>query len=295
MRWFSLLGTTTAMLAMACSSDPATTTTGSDGGGPGNDASPSVDSGGGMDSGGDAGTPTSKVRIAHLSPDAPAVDACVKASSSQSWGSPLLKGLGAPSGLAYPEVTTYVDLPAGTYDIRVVAANADCSTGVVPDTNGVVVPGNIHATIAATGLAGGTPAFALAVYVDDTTVTSGKAKLRFVHASPGTPNVDVGLLAGENFTPVFTDVAFRGIETGGGAIDANGYLATDPLTNVTLAARATGSNSDALTIPGANLPANAIATAFAIGQLSGPQPLKVRLCVDNAPAKGLLSDCSTVP
>src|SRR6185503_2813968 len=140
------------------------------------------------------------IRIAHLSPDAPAVDVCIAPTGSNAYRAPLLASLGATGGLAYSKITTYVKLPAGTYDARVVAAGAtDCKQPAVPDTVGIAVMPGTTATIAAIGdvvrddLAAHDPAFQLKAFVDDTTVTSGKIKLRFVHASPGTPAVDVGL------------------------------------------------------------------------------------------------------
>jgi hypothetical protein len=243
--------------------------------------------------GGDASaTAPARVRIAHLSPDAPRVDVCLAAAGTGRFGAPVLEGAGGGTGLAYGEVTRYVEVAAGSYDVRVVAAAAaDCTTPAVPDTAGVAVGAGRAYTVAATGLVApeaGEPAFALVPFADDTAVSPGKVKLRFIHASPGTPAVDVGTGAGGSFTPVFTAVSFP--ETDGDA-SPSGYVETDPLSGVTLSARATGTAEDALVLPGVTLPAGAIVTVFAAGLLGSDPPLSALVCPDGADAAGLLSDC----
>lgn len=242
-----------------------------------------------------------KVRIAHLSPDAPAVDVCItSAGGDLSAATPLFASLNARQGLAYPQVTSYVDLPTGSYDVRVIAATeTTCANGAVPDTKGITVTAGLFATAAAlgdldrNGQAIADPGFRLAVYVDSNEVASNKGKLRFVHASPGTPNVDVGLGAGTSFLRLFGNVEFGKIAVHGG-IDALGYLEADPFSGAAVSARVANSASDALTIHGVALPAGAIATAFAIGNKTGQatNPLRVLVCVDNANTGTLLAACS---
>jgi hypothetical protein len=244
-----------------------------------------------------------QVRVAHLSPDAPAVDVCIAAHGAAFTGvTPLLGSLGADAGLSYPEVTTYVPLPVGAYDLRVVAANAgSCATGIVPDTDGVTVP-LTYATIAATGVVagatdGGEENFALKVFVDESTVAAASTALRFVHASPGTPPVDVGTetdAGASSFSAVFSDVAFGGVAAAASPIDGNGYYVGPPLSAVTIAARAHGATTDAIPpIPGINAPAGSVQTAFAVGILGNTTtPLSVVLCQDNAAPAGLLTKCS---
>ncbi len=242
-----------------------------------------------------------KVRIAHLSPDAPAVDVCItSAGGDLSTATPLFQSLGARTGLAFPQVTSYVDLPTGSYDVRVIAATeTSCKTGAVPDTKGIAVTAGLFATVAAIGdldrggAAIADPGFRLAVYVDSNDVASNKGKLRFVHASPGTPNVDVGLGFSTSFLRLFGNVEFGRVAAHGG-IDPLGYLEADPFTSAAVSARVANSSSDALTIHGVSLPAGAIATAFAIGNKTGQaaNPLRVLICVDNAPTGTLLAACS---
>jgi hypothetical protein len=244
-------------------------------------------------SGGDSGTPTGSVRLAHLSPDAPAVDVCVDPGSG--FIGPVLKGAGDTDGLAYPEVTAYLDVPAATYAVRIVAPNAaDCATalGGLPDVEGVAVAEGGAYTAAAVGMltpAGDDEAFSIEVLADvSEAANAAQGYLRFIHASPDTPAVDVGTGSGESFSAVWTDVEFPNV----GQVGGGDYLETDPLDGVEVSARASGTTSDALVIPSVDLPAGAVATAFAIGNLdSDPKPLKVLICVDSAAA----ATCSVVP
>jgi len=166
---------------------------------------------------------------------------------------------------------------------------------------GITATKDLSATIAAigdldpSGHAANDPGFRLAVFGDDTAVTPGKTKLRFVHASPGTPAVDVGLGAGGGFTRVFANVAFGTIATGT-AFGANGFVETMPYAGP-ISARVANQPVDALTLPHVALAANTIATAFAIGNKTGSHtnPLQVLLCADSAPPTGLLATCAVAP
>jgi hypothetical protein len=248
------------------------------------------------------GTPErAHVRIAHLSPDTPAVDVCLAPAGSGAFDKALFKTLGLADGLAYPRVTAYVDLPVGKYDARIIHATASsCAIGAVPDALNVAVHADQTATIAAIGVLDGSgaassnPGLHLAVFADDTAVSAGKTKLRFIHASPGTPAVDVGLEAGASFTNVFANVSFGG--TAGAYAADNGFVETMPVTS-NVAARLAYATSDALVVPSVALPANAISTAIAIGGKTGAStnPLQVLLCADNAPANGLYAACAVAP
>jgi hypothetical protein len=232
-----------------------------------------------------------RVRVAHLSPDAPAVDVCIAPAGTQEFAGPVLAGAGALNGISYSKVTKYLELEPIQYDVRLVNVGAnDCTQGLGPDTTDLpALPAGGAVTIAATGkIAHGTgsAAFSLRAFIDETEVGDGEAKLRFIHTSPGTPNVDVGLGGGILFTPVFANTAYG---------QASKYLTTMGIDGVEISARATGSTSDVIAIKPASLPVGTIATAFAIGEL-GPeskQPLRVLLCVDNA-EHGLETECNVV-
>lgn len=239
------------------------------------------------------------VRVAHLSPNAPAVDFCL-ARPGESFTGPVLEGLSVAGGLAYSEVTRYLALDAGQYTARLVAPDAtDCATSLagLPDYPLPNLPEGTYATVAAVGMVGATDdtAFTLKPFVDESTVAADQAALRFVHASPGTPAVDVGTLAGSTFTAIFQDVAFGDFATSSGT-DANGFLVTSPIASATVSARPAGTSADALVVEGVSLPAGTIASLFAIGELSSEAtPLKVLVCLDAAEPVGALSACSVVP
>jgi hypothetical protein len=240
------------------------------------------------------GEATARIRVAHLSPDAPAVDFCIAAAGTGEFAGPVLAGAGGIAGLSYSKVTKYLDVEPNQYDVRLVApGSADCSAslGGLPDvTNLPTLTAGATATIAATGLLshGNTAPFELKAYIDDASVADGQAKLRFIHASPGTPNVDVGVGGGVAFTTVFANVEYGGFQA-----HDNGYIKTSPLSGIEISARATGATSDAIAVKPVALPAGAIATAFAIGEIGNAQaPLRVLICNDNGEPHDLETECA---
>ena len=257
---------------------------------------------------GDDETPANGyLRVAHLSPDAPAVDFCIAPDGTTAFTGPVMKSLGATAGLAYTQVSAYATVMAGAYDVRIVAPNAaSCATSLagLPDiTNLPAVPAGGYVTAAAIGLLASTATpFQLKAYVDEHTPPAGKVKLRFVHDSPGTPAVDVGVGQGAAFTPIFTNVAYPGFAASSATIDANGYVTLDPITAsaaspVDIVARVTGTTTDALVVP-LTIPvaAGTVASAFAVGLLSSSAtPLEVVLCLDNAAVSGAYSTCIVAP
>lgn len=234
---------------------------------------------------------TARVRVAHVSPGAPAVDFCLAPHGTARFSGPVLAGAGRAAGLSYGTVTRYFDVAPDRYDVRLVAPGAaDCSqplAGLDDFTRLPAIAAGAPATIAAEGTLGGQgdAAFTLRGYADDAEAAAGKARLRLIHASPGTPPVDAGLGGGVVFAPVFTGVAFGAAA----AVD------TAPLSGARLSARAHGTTQDVLAIAGVDLPDGAVATAFAIGQLGATAaPLRVLLCVDNGEPSGVHSPCTVV-
>jgi hypothetical protein len=259
--------------------------------------------------GGGGGTPPAKafVRVAHLSPDAPAVDFCIAPAGTTTFTGPVFKSLGgatAAAGISFEQVTRYIEVDAAQYDVRLVAPNAaDCADtlGLPVFTGLPALPANGYVTIAAIGAleprSGVDAPFELTAYVDRRTAPpTGQVAVRFVHASPDTPPVDVGLGAGAEFTPVWTNVAFGEFDTGTG-FDANGFVSAPALAAGTiLSARATGTTADALVIElVTGLPSPAIASVFATGFLNpatGASPaLGGIACLDTSPAAGNYSTC----
>ena len=108
------------------------------------------------------------VRVAHLSPDAPAVDV-------------LVNGKAAFTNLSFGEFTEYADLPAGDYQIQVVAAGTDGPA--VIDTE-VALPADGDFSIAAIDTLENITA---AIFEDENLRIPGTTRVRFVHASPAHP------------------------------------------------------------------------------------------------------------
>ncbi len=144
-----------------------------------------------------------RIRVAHMIPDYPEVDVYVDDTDE-----PVFDGLG------YTDVTDYVDLDGGEYQIRVTAAGA---RSLVLFDEEVSVPGGDTTAVAldesaeeAEGAEDGGNAeisFQLELFEDDNTPpeeTLNDSRLRLIHASPDAPNVDV--LVGE--TPLFEDVGY---------------------------------------------------------------------------------------
>lgn len=150
----------------------------------------------GCDSDNDNDTPpvqaqSSYVRVAHWSPDAPAVDVWVD-------GNLVLEDVN------FNGLSGYLELTEGSHSITVVAANTT-SPAVIQET--VMLNANTSYTVAATGLLSGTPSIDAWALIDDRTPAGGQAKVRFAHASPDAPNVDIYATGGT--TPLFANIPFR--------------------------------------------------------------------------------------
>jgi hypothetical protein len=242
-------------------------------------------------------------RVAHLSPNAPAVDFCVRPMGTTAFTGPVLESRGLAAGLTFSQVTGYVALPPGQWQVRLVAANAtNCDTSLagLPEYTLPNLPAGTWATVAASGRVGdsGATAFDLRPYVDTRgPIAADRMRVRFVHASPGTPPVDVGLVNGAMFTPIWSNTPF-GAFTGVMGADANGYATTMPLSMVTLGVRATGTATNALTLSNVSIPAGAQVSVFAIGiagMTAGDQRLSALVCQDLADASMGLASCARLP
>lgn len=248
------------------------------------------------------------VRVAHLSPDAPAVDICLRPASSSSWAvTPVLRGAGVASGLSFAQVTRYLALVPAQYQARLVApGSTTClvALGGLPDVTLPALAAGTRVTVAASGrLTGsGATAFALRPLADGNTRPAlGRVHLRFAHLSPGAPNVDVGVVSGATFSPVFANVPYGSVANPAGSEPVTGYLPSAPLANATLQVRAAGTPTAVLTLPGVNVPATVSrgtsVTFFAIGLVgaAGNQRLSALACNDRTPATGLLAPCTRAP
>jgi hypothetical protein len=250
--------------------------------------------------------PKVQLRVAHLSPDAPAVDVCLKASTKADFSGvqPTLKGQGAAAGLAFAQVTKALEVEAGSYDIRIVAPNAaDCSTSLagLPDFNNNALTAGSSVTVAAIGFvtkpAGNNNGFTLKAFLNDATKPEAtKTKLRIVHTSPDTPGVDAGTGSGAGFSILATNFSYPNVWNPAGVSD-KGYLTLDKLNNTTLSVRLNGANTDALELSGLSTNGSDIYTGWAIGQAAGTgdKRLSVLLCDESGAATGALTSCTRLP
>jgi Domain of unknown function (DUF4397) len=121
-----------------------------------------------------------RVRVAHFSPDAPAVDIYVNDER-------------VLSDVPYKTVSDYLELPAGSYDLAVRPAGAAATSDPVVEATAEVEAGQAY-TVAAVGALAD---IALEVFTDDLSAPgAGKAKVRVIHAAPEVPAVDVAVEGG---------------------------------------------------------------------------------------------------
>lgn len=178
------------------------------------------------------------IRVAHLSPDAPAVDVWVD------------EGV-VLSDVPYKTVSRYLELPSGNHRIRVTPAGE--TSPVVIDATVQFMSDSAY-TVAATGFLEDDDLQPL-VLVDDRFTMMEEAKVRFVHTSPDAPAVDVGLTDG---SVVFGDTAFRG----------SSMYAQLPAGSYDLEVRVAGTMDIALELPNTMLEEGTNYTVFAIGSLN---------------------------
>jgi hypothetical protein len=198
-------------------------------------------------------TGNANVRVIHTSYDAPAVDV---------W----IDGSVAISNLGYGESSGYASLTSGTRNVKITPTGL--STPVVIDVNLPLAEGGEYSVIAIDQLSSIT---ALAVE-DDRTPVSGQAKIRFLHASPDAPAVDIKLNNGSG-PVVFGDVAFETMTN---------YTTVTPGSYV-FAVTATGSTQEVVVFDPISVTAGSVYTVVAHGTLNASDlhPFGVRVFVDN--------------
>ena len=181
-----------------------------------------------------------RVRIVHASPDAPAVDVWVN-------------GAVAFSNAPFKGITDYAKLEPGSYQVQVSPTGA--TEPIVIDATLDLAEGTDYTVVAVGQLANIEP---LVLVDNNSAPAAGKAHVRFVHASPDAPAVDIAVTGG----PVlFSNVPFKG---------TGDYLPVDAGT-YDLEARIAGTNTVALSVPGVALEDGKVYTIFAMG-LAGGEP-----------------------
>jgi hypothetical protein len=147
------------------------------------------------------------VRLAHLSPDTPAVDVYLKAQSGTS------KQQIFP-GVAYGVMSPYLRLPVGTYSVAMRPAGADPSTDPVLTTEVNVEKGAAY-TVAGVGRYAD---LGLRVLRDDLQLPDpGESKVRIIQASVRAPVLDVGVSNGATIADgvqFATTTTYRNVKPG---------------------------------------------------------------------------------
>lgn len=202
---------------------------------------------------------TANVRVAHLSPDAPNVDVFVD-------DEPVLEDV------PFKTVSEYLELPAGTYNVKVAPAGEGADAAVLEED--LEVPA-ADLTVAAIGeVADENQPLELAVFEDDNTDPGDDtARVRAVHASPDAPAVDV--VVAET-----GDALFEGVEFG-----ESGY-AEVPAGSYRLCVYPAGEREEAVLGVDVEAAGNAVYSAFAAGYVApedapADEPFDLVLSVDS--------------
>ncbi len=197
------------------------------------------------------------VRAVHASPDAPAVDIWVD-------GAPAFQN--AP----FAAITDYAMLAPGMHNFQIVPAGA--TEPVVIEADLDLQAETDYTIIALNTLNSIEPL----VLVDNNSLpAAGKAHVRFVHASPDAPAVDIAVTGG----PVlFGGVSFKGV---------GDYLPVDAGT-YDLEARVAGTDTVALSLPGITLNEGTVYTVYALGFAGGGEPALTAAISVDAQAQAML-------
>lgn len=257
----------------------------------------------------DAGDGLTTLRLAVLSPDAPAVDFCIAPYGTSAFGTPLIAQIAdqldvdGSDGLSFGQVSVYMLVPAGRYALRVVeAGDSSCSMKLIADTTLDTFSEDAWHTVALVGdlsVAGSDPAASIAVFEDDSEGKSGYARLRFIHAVPGMAALDFGLRTSDgDFDTLFTCVQFgkAGSVSPYGLLDANGYLKTGALSSQDVEAHPISGETFAELQGNVTIATGTLGTFFAIGGKTddASAPAHLLWCEDLAGIGGYLGACFVV-
>jgi hypothetical protein len=195
----------------------------------------------------------SYIRIFHASPDAPAVDIYAN------------RNLIA-KGLAYKQITNYIPVSPGNYNIQVFPAGQQRNP--VINTNIAVTPRSTY-TVAAVGTLSNIGLLPIPEIYKPTVPMDilRKSYVRFVHLSPNAPAVDVTLANG---TKLFENVKYK---------NYTNYIIVDS-GNYTLLVKPSGSNQTVLTIPNIYLSPRMIYSIYAVGLVGNNPPLEAVMSLD---------------
>ncbi len=189
-----------------------------------------------------------KVRLLHVSPDAPAVDI-------------YMNGQRVLQNISFKQFSDYVTVPQGQYRVDVYltgTAEAPVLSALIP------VMSRMAYTVA---VGGEVSKLQVIPYADSTYLGYGKTKVRFIHLSPDAPAVDAAIKGGD---VLFPNVSFK---------QAAEYMTFTPGT-VDLEVRAAGTNNVVLALPNTKLDENKVYTVYAVG-FTGKEPKLEALFLTN--------------
>jgi LPXTG-motif cell wall-anchored protein len=191
-----------------------------------------------------------RVRVVHASPDAPAVDIWVN-------------GAVAFSNAPFTGITDYAKLEPGAYNFQVSPTGA--TEPIVIDADAELATQTDYTIVAVGLLADIEP---LILVDNNASPAAGMAHVRFVHASPDAPAVDIAVAGGGPI--LFPNVEFKGV---------GDYLPVDAGT-YDLDVRVAGTETVALNVPGVTLEEGTVYTIFAMGLAAGEPALTAVPSVD---------------
>jgi len=193
------------------------------------------------------------VRVIHASYDAPDVDISVD-------------DVVAITDLAYMATSGYAMLDAGTRNVKVTPAGE--TTPVVINADLTLEKDKSYTVIAVDQLA----SIDAVIAEDMRTPNASKAKVRFLHASPDAPAVDIKLNSGSG-PAVFSGQAFKSITD---------YAEVDQAT-YTFVVTAAGDTNEVFVLEPVTLYNNTVYTVMAYGTLdpSDSYPFRIRAFIDN--------------
>jgi hypothetical protein len=186
--------------------------------------------------------PTAMIRFLHASPTTENVDIYINARL-------------VVRDLPFKEVGTYLSLPAGKYHIDIYPSGNQISTVITKKID--VEAGKVYLF----AIIGTKNKLQLLPYEQQPGVPTGETKLRFIHLSPDTQPVDIGVSKGD---VVFSNVAYK---------KATSYLGLTPMT-INLEAREAGTKNILLPIQNLKVKPNRIYTIVAVGLSQGEPSLQ---------------------
>lgn len=183
-----------------------------------------------------------RVRVAHLSADAPNVDVYIDGKPVESL-----------TDVSFKTVSPYLPVSAGAQNVKVYSTGDKSEPVVDAD---VEIRDGASYTIGVVGLVED-GSLAAQVYEDDgSPPAKGNAKLRVVHSAPDVEVVDIAPQGSEDGEDLFVNLGFP---------NATKY-AEVPAGTYTLEIEPTGTGKANLAIPDATLPAGEVVSAFVVGR-----------------------------